>query len=171
MSMKRLLLFLALLSVTACATWKNVPERLDKFVGKAEKTAPDYSNGEWEKSKQEYEALISEYSEHEDDYTDEQKALVMKDIGRYHSLLIVHSLSDAWTFLKKMVQILPSYWEGVKEIFKEFIEDKKQDISEIVNILIGPDGIGKSLQGLAEDWDAFINGVSDDIESALEEYE
>ena len=169
--MKRLLLFMALLSVTACATWKNVPERLDKFVGKAEKTSPDYSNGDWEKSKQEYEALISEYSEHEDEYTAEQKALVMKDIGRYHSLLIVHSLSDAWAFLKKMIQILPSYWEGVKEIFKEFVEDKKQDISDIVNILIGPDGIGKSIQGLAEDWDAFINGVSDEIESALGEYE
>ena len=56
-------MFLALLSVTACATWKNVPERLDKFVGEAEKTASDYSSNDWQDSKQQYEALISEYSE------------------------------------------------------------------------------------------------------------
>ena len=77
-----ILLLFALLSATACATWKNIPERLDEFVGNAEKTAPSYSNGDWQKSKQQYQELISEYSEHENEYTTEQKAQVMKDIGR-----------------------------------------------------------------------------------------
>lgn len=166
-----ILLLFVLLSATACATWKNVPERLDRFVGNAEKTAPSYTNGDWQKSKQQYQELISEYSEHEDEYTPEQKAQVMKDIGRYHSLLIVHSLSDAWAFLKTMIQILPSYWEGVKEVFKEFIQDKKQDISEIVQLLFGPEGISKSLQGIVDDWGALMDDVSDEIESALEAYE
>ena len=171
LSMKRFLLFLALLSMTACATWKNVPQRLDKFVGEAEDSSSGYSKGDWEESKQQYQALISEYSEHEDEYTAEEKALVMKDIGRYHSLLIINSLRDAWDFLKTMVQILPSYWEGVKEVFKEFLEEKKRDISDIVRTLIDPEGISGSIKSLVEDWDALLDDVSGEIESALEEYE
>ena len=168
---KFLLMIVAVLCVTACATWKNVPERLDKFVGETEESSPNYSRGDWQKSKEQYQALISEYSEHEDEYTPEQKALVMKDIGRYHSMLIINSLQDAWDFLKTMVQILPSYWEGVKEVFKEFLEEKKRDISDIVRILIDPDGISGSIRSLVDDWDALLDDVSGEIESALEEYE
>lgn len=169
--MKKLVLLLAVLSMTACATWKNVPERLDKFVGETEDVSSSYSQDDWQVSKQQYEALISEYSEHEDEYTPEQKALVMKDIGRYHSMLIVNSLRDAWEFLKTMIQILPSYWEGVKEVFMEFIQEKKSDISDVVRTLIDPDGINSKIKSLVEDWDNLLDSVSDEIESALEEYE
>ena len=169
--MRRLLLFLALLSVTACATWKNVPKRLDKFVDEAENTSPGYSKEDWQQSKRQYQDLISEYSEHEDEYTPEERAQVMKDIGRYHSLLIVNSLRDAWEFLKTMIQILPSYWEGVKEVFKEFLEEKKRDISDIVKMLVDSEGISGSIKSLVEDWDALLDDVSGEIESALEVYE
>ena len=144
---------------------------MDKFVGETEDVSSGYSQDDWQVSKQQYEALISEYSEHEDEYTVEQKALVMKDIGRYHSMLIVNSLRDAWEFLKTMIQILPSYWEGVKEVFKEFIQEKKSDISDVVRTLIDPDGINNRIKGLVEDWDNLLDSVSDEIESALEEYE
>ena len=169
--MKKLVLLLAVLSMTACATWKNVPERLDKFVGETEDVSSGYSQDDWQVSKQQYQALISEYSEHEDEYTVEQKALVMKDIGRYHSMLIVNSLRDAWEFLKTMIQILPSYWEGVKEVFMEFIQEKKSDISDVVRTLIDPDGINNKIKSLVEDWDNLLDSVSDEIESALDEYE
>ena len=169
--MKKLVLLLAVLSMTACATWKNVPERLDKFVGETEDVSSGYSQDDWQVSKQQYQALISEYSEHEDEYTVEQKALVMKDIGRYHSMLIVNSLRDAWEFLKTMIQILPSYWEGVKEVFMEFIREKKSDISDVVRTLIDPDGINNRIKSLVQDWDNLLDSVSDEIESALEEYE
>ena len=169
--MKKLVLILAMLSMTACATWKNVPERLDKFVDKTEDSASDYSQDEWQASKQQYEELISEYSEHEDEYTTEQKALVMKDIGRYHSMLIVNSLRDAIDFLKTMIKILPSYWEGVKEVFMEFFQQKKQDVSDLVRSLIDPEGISGTIRGLVEDWDNLLDNVSEEIESALDEYE
>lgn len=169
--MKKLVLLLAVLSMTACATWKNVPERLDKFVGETEDVSSGYSQDDWQVSKQQYQALISEYSEHEDEYTVEQKALVMKDIGRYHSMLIVNSLRDAWEFLKTMIQILPSYWEGVKEVFMEFIREKKSDISDVVRTLIDPDGINNRIKSLVQDWDNLLDSVSDEIESALDEYE
>ena len=169
--MKKLVLILAVLSMTACATWKNVPERLDEFVDKTEETAPDYSQSDWQVSKQQYEALISEYSDHEVEYTTEQKALVMKDIGRYHSLLIVNSLRDAIDFLKTMIKILPSYWEGVKEVFMEFLQEKKRDISDLVRSLIDPEGISGTVKGLADEWDNLLDGVSEEIESALDEYE
>ena len=169
--MKRILLFFMLLSMSACATWKNVPERLDKFVGEAEEKVSGYSQSDWEQSKQTYQEMISEFSEHEDEYTQEEKGVVMKAIGRYHGLLIVHSLRDAWAFLKTMIQILPDYWEGVKEVFKEFLADKKQEISDLVNTLIDPEGINTTIKGLVDDWDNLLDGVSSEIESALEEYE
>lgn len=169
--MKKLLLLLAMLSLTACATWKSVPKQLDKFVEETEMSSPGYSKDDWQVSKQQYQALISEYSEHENEYSPEERALVMKDIGRYHSLLIVNSLRDAWDFLKTMIQILPSYWEGVKEVFKEFLDEKKKDVSDILRMLVDPNGVGGSIKSLIEDWDGMLNDFSEEIESALEEYE
>ena len=165
------LFFLALLSLTACATWKSVPEKLDKFVEETEESASDYSKGDWQASKEQYQALISEYSEHEDEYTPEEKAMVMKSIGRYHGLLLVNSLRDAWEFLKTMIQILPSYWEGVKAVFEEFLKERKQDVFDIIQALIDPNEISDSIQGVVEDWDGLLTDFSDLIEFALEEYE
>lgn len=169
--MKKLLLLLTVLSISACSTWKNVPERLDKFVSETESESSDYSQSDWQVSKQKYETLISEYSEHENEYTPQQKALVMKDIGRYHSMLLVNNLRDALDFLKTMIQILPSYWEGVKEVIMEFIQERKSDISDFVRILLGPEGFVDRINGLVNDWDSLMDEVSDEIESALEEYE
>ncbi len=169
--MKRILFFFMMLAMTSCATWKNVPERLDKFVGEAEENVSNYSQSDWEQSKQAYQNMISDFSEHEEEYTPEERRVVMKAIGRYHGLLIVHSLRDAWEFLKTMIQILPDYWEGVKDVFKEFISDKKQEISDLVQTLIDPEGIDKTIKNLVQDWDNLLDGVSSEIESALEEYE
>lgn len=169
--MKRILFFFILLTMTSCATWKNVPERLDKFVAEAEENVSNYSESDWEQSKQAYQNMISDYSEHKEEYTPEERGVVMKAIGRYHGLLIVHSLRDAWEFLKTMVRILPDYWEGVKEVFREFLSDKKQEISDLVNTLIDPEGINTTIKGLVDDWDNLLDGVSSEIESALEEYE
>lgn len=162
---------MALLSVTACATWKSVPEKLDEFVEETEKNVSGYSTGDWQASKEQFQALISEYSEHEDEYTPEEKAMVMKSIGRYHSMLIVNSLRDAWEFLKTMIQILPSYWEGVQEVFKEFLDEKKQDVSDIVRMLVDPDGVSGRYKGLVEGWDSLLIDFSDVIDFALEEYD
>ena len=56
-------------------------------------------------------------------------------------------------------------------MFKEFLEEKKRDISDIVRVLIDPEGISGSIKSLVEDWDALLDDVSGEIESALEEYE
>lgn len=168
--MKRFLLFLALLSMTACSTWKSVPDKLDKFVEETEKSASGYSTGDWQASKQQYQALISEYSEHEDEYTPEERARVMKAIGRYHSMLIVNNLRDAWDFMKTMNQILPSYWEGVKEVFEEFLHEEKQEVSDIVRMLLDPNGISGTFKGMVEDLDNMLTEFSDVIDYALEEY-
>ena len=133
---KFFLLLVTVLCMTACATWKNVAQRLDKLVDETAKTSSSYSNDDWETSKQRYQALISEYAEHEDDYTDEQKALVMKDIGRYHAMLAVHSMSDAITFLRTMIRILPSYLQGILEVIKEnkdaFVDVLKEFLKELL---------------------------------------
>ena len=165
--MRKLLLFIAILSVTACSTWRSVPDRLDEFVEEAEMSATNYSKADWQESKQRYEALISEFAEHEDEYSQEEKARVMKDIGRYHALMLVNGLNDAAEYIKTMKQILPSYLDGVGEILKE----SKGDISDIVKSLIDPEGLDKSVKGLAEDWNSLLEDLSSEIESALREYE
>ena len=133
---KLLMMIVAVLCMTACATWKNVPQRLDKLVDETEQTSSSYTTDDWETSKQRYQALISEYAEHEDDFTDEQKSLVMKDIGRYHALLATHSMSDAITFLRTMIRILPSYLQGILEVIKEnkdaFVDVLKEFLKEIL---------------------------------------
>ena len=162
---KLLLLFVAVLGMTACATWKNVPQRLDKLVDETAQTSSSYTDNDWETSKQRYQSLISEYAEHEDDYTDEQKSLVMKDIGRYHALLAVHSMSDAITFLRTMIHILPSYLKGILEVIRENKDALVDVLKEFLKELLSSWDVLKDILNDGLDFSQFF---SDEF-GALEE--
>ena len=157
---KFLLMLVAVLCVTACATWKNVPQRLDKFVDETEQTSSRYSDNDWETSKQRYQALISEYAEHEDEYTDDQKALVMEDIGRYHALLAVHSMTDAITFLRTMIHILPSYLKGILEVIRENKDALVDVLKELLKELLGSWDV---LKDILIDGSDFLQLFSDEV--------
>jgi len=140
---------------------------MDAFVGKAEVSAAKYTAEDWAESKAEYQALINEFSEHEDQYTDEEKARVMKDIGRYHALLVVNGINEAAAFVETLRKILPSYLDGIKEV----VEENKGGVSDLIKGILNPEGVDQAVKGLMEELNGLGNQIDKDVEEALEGYE
>lgn len=160
-------LIAAVLMMTACNTWKSVPDRMDRFVANAEEKSSTYSAEDWEKSKADYQALISEFSEHEDQYSSEEKVRVMKDIGRYHALLVVNGLNEAASYLNTLKQILPSYLDGIGEV----VNENKEGVLGMIRDILSPSGIGESLKDLMEDIDDLAEDASEELEDRVDEIE
>ena len=163
----RFLTLLILPCVVSCSTWRKVPDKMDAFVGKAEVSAAKYTAEDWAESKAEYQALINEFSEHEDQYTDEEKARVMKDIGRYHALLVVNGINEAAAFVETLRKILPSYLDGIKEV----VEENKGGVSDLIKGILNPEGVDQAVKGLMEELNGLGNQIDKDVEEALEGYE
>ena len=162
--------FFSLLVVGAllsCSTWRSVPDKMDAFVGKAEVSASKYTAEEWAKSKEEYQALINEFSEHEDQYTDEEKARVMKDIGRYHALMVVNGINEAASYLETLKKILPEYINGINEV----IYESKGDVSGIIKGVLNPEGLDQAVRGLKESLTGLGEEISESVEEVQEVYE
>ena len=163
--MKRLFILLSSLAlVTACATWKNLPDRLDDFVDEAELASAKYSAEDWQASRDAYEELIAEYAEHEDQYTQEQKNRVMRDMGRYHALLVVNGIHETTSFIKNLKSILPSYLEGVSDVVKE----NKEGVRDMFRDIFDVSGIKESIEGLMDDIDDLIEDAGEELDQ-LEE--
>ncbi len=160
-------ILLLLFTTLSCSTWRKVPDKMDAFVGNAEVSASKYSAEDWAKSKEEYQALINEFSEHEDQYSDAEKARVMKDIGRYHALLVVHGINEAASFVETLKVILPSYLEGINEV----IDENKGGVSDLIKGILNPDGLDQAVRGLMDELNSLGEEINQGVEEALEGYE
>lgn len=158
--------FAFLVIVSACSTWRNVPEEMDVFVKKTESAAPDFSLSDWEQSEQVYKSLIEEYREHEDDYTTEEKSQMMSAIGRYHALKIVYGVNETAEILKSLKQIVPSYLKGVDEVIKE----EGSNLSGLLRSILDPTEIKEVLQDFSGDLESLLEEVSDSLNTVLDEY-
>lgn len=167
MKLFRFFTVLVLTALVSCSTWRKVPDKMDAFVGKAEVSAARYSAEDWAESKAEYQALINEFSEHEDQYTDEEKARVMKDIGRYHALLVVNGINEAAAFVETLRKILPSYLDGIKEV----VEENKSGVSDLIKGILNPEGVDRAVKGLMEELSVLGEEIDESVEEALEGYE
>lgn len=183
MKTRILSLLFATLCVISCGSGQKAkaPDKLDKFVEKAEMSATRYSEEDWATSKEEYEALIEEYYAHEDEYTSEEKARAMKAIGRYHALLLVNGVSEAASIIDSFKKAVPSYLEGLEDVFKESGDEMKElfkglfdtkemdsafkDMMEALSGMMG--GATSELEGLFEDYEDLL----DDYEDILEDIE
>ena len=166
MKIIHLLSLLIVLSVVSCSSWRTVPDKMDAFVENVAYSASEYSVEEWAKSKEDYLALIYEYSEHEDQYTQEEKTRVVKDIGRYHALLLAHSVKEATSFIKTLKIILPSYLEG----FKDVIKKNKGGVSDWIKDILDPEGINQAVGGFFDELNSLGEEINQEVEEALEGY-
>ena len=166
--MKRICFYLvALFVVTACATWQNLPNRIESFVDKAEANADYYTTEDWQESNAEFEALISEFHEYIDNYSDEEKDRVMKDIGRYHALTIVNGIKDASDFIKFLKDEMPSYLEGINEV----VGEEKGGVIESLKQILGPSDILDSVEELMKSINEFAEEAEDELGGMVEERE
>ena len=110
---------------------------------------------------------MEEYRLHEDDFTPEEKAQVIKAIGRYQALRVVYGVNEAAGVIKSIKEIIPSYINGVDEVIKE----EGSGLSGLLRSILDPTDIKDALEGLSSDFESLLEEVSDSLETIFDDFE
>lgn len=145
-------LFAALAITVGCATTKSVPERFDSFVEKTEQEFKDYTEADWEKSRQEYEEYVQEIKDNYDSYSTAEKVKMAEAMGRYNSILIQNGIGNATETIGDLFDQIPEVINGViKDIdtaaIKKTMDEFGNTIESIFNS-IDTAAIRKSVEGI-----------------------
>ena len=127
-----ILLFPALVLMATCSS-SNIPQKLDSFVDNAELKSNDYDAEDWQKSMLQYEELVEEFSNSGKEYSNAEKQMAARAMGRYHSLLIKNGIEQSAAYLKELESILPSYLEGLVDGLGENSEEFGKTLEGICN--------------------------------------
>lgn len=147
-----ILLFPALVLLATCSS-SNIPQKLDSFVDNAELKSNDYDAEDWQNSMLQYEELVEEFSNSGKEYSNAEKQMAARAMGRYHSLLIKNGIEQSAAYLKELESILPSYLEGLVDGLGENSEEFGKTMEGIFNseeLEKAFDGLGKRLEELFE---------------------
>lgn len=145
-----ILLFPALVLLATCSS-SNIPQKLDSFVDNAELKSNDYDAEDWQNSMLQYEELVEELSNSGKEYSNTEKQMAARAMGRYHSLLIKNGIEQSAAYLKELESILPSYLEGLIDGLGENSEEFGKTLEGISNseeLEKAFDGLGNRLEEL-----------------------
>lgn len=134
---------LSLFTLAECSNTKP-PQKLDNFVDNTELKCESYDAADWQKSMKEYERLLGEYYSSEKRYSEAEKQMAARAMGRYHALLIKYGIKQSTEYLKELGSIIPSYLEGLKEE----IEQNSEEITGTFEGLFDEKEIEKAAEGL-----------------------
>lgn len=107
------------MALSSCAA--PLSTRMNDYVTAAEKECSNWSEQDWELSKQEYRKLLDEYNLNKDTYTQAEKDAINKAIGRYNGLLVKHGIEDLTQYLKSLGERIPSFIEGFISAFENAV--------------------------------------------------
>ena len=144
------------LLVFACVT-ANAVQKLNDFVNRAELNSESYDAEDWQKSMLQYERLVEEYSNSGKEYTDAEKQMAAKAMGRYHSLLIKNGVEQSAAYLKELEAILPSYLEGLVDGLGENSEEFGKTLEGIFN----SEELEKAFEGLGNKLEEIFEGIEE----------
>lgn len=148
----------AALAITiGCATTMSLPDQLDKFVEKTEKEYKNYTEDDWKKSKEEFEALSAQIEENYDSFSTSDKVRSMKAMGKYGSLVLQNEISGASEALRTVLESIPETINGIindidTTAIRKGVEDVKSGLEGIIES-IDTARLRKSVEGLTESID------------------
>lgn len=151
-----ILLFPALVLLATCSN-SNMPQKLDSFVDNAELKSNDYDAEDWQNSMLQYEELVEEFSNSGKEYSNAEKQMAARAMGRYHSLLIKNGIEQAAAYLKELESILPSYLEGLIDGLGENSEEFGKTLEGISN----SEELEKAFDGLGNRLEELFGGIEE----------
>lgn len=151
-----ILLFPALVLMATCSS-SNIPQKLDSFVDNAELKSNDYDAEDWQNSMLQYEELVEEFSNSGKEYSNAEKQMAARAIGRYHSLLIKNGIEQSAAYLKELESILPSYLEGLVDGLGENSEEFGKTPEGIFN----SEELEKAFDGLGNRLEELFGGIEE----------
>ncbi len=151
-----ILLFPALVLLATCSS-SNIPQKLDSFVDNAELKSNDYDAEDWQNSMLQYEELVEEFSNSGKEYSNAEKQMAARAMGRYHSLLIKNGIEQSAAYLKELESILPSYLEGLVDGLGENSEEFGKTMEGISN----SEELEKAFDGLGNRLEELFGGIEE----------
>lgn len=151
-----ILLFPALVLLATCSS-SNIPQKLDSFVDNAELKSNDYDAEDWQNSMLQYEELVEEFSNSGKEYSNAEKQMAARAMGRYHSLLIKNGIEQSAAYLKELESILPSYLEGLIDGLGENSEEFGNTLEGISN----SEELEKAFDGLGNRLEELFGGIEE----------
>ena len=155
MRFNRLFAILLTSALMAACSHSNIPQRLDSFVDNAELNSGEYDAEDWKRSMAQYESLVGEYSSSENDYTEAEKQMAARAMGRYHSLLIKNGIKQSAAFLKEMEAILPSYLEG----FADGLGEESEELGKTLEDVFNSEELEKAFEGIGNRLEELFGGL------------
>ena len=123
-----IIVLLVMLFLTSCEIPTSV--KFDYHLKKVENNSENWTEEEWEMSKERYHELLKEYEANYDNMTQEERDAVNKAIGRYNGILMKKGIENLDQNIKKVVDRLPSLFEGFMSAFEEEMEKLEDNIEE-----------------------------------------
>ena len=128
-----IIVLLVMLFLTSC----EIPtsEKFEHHVNKVEDNCDNWTEEDWEMSKDKYRELIREYEANYDNLTPEERETINKAIGRYNGILMKKGIENIDNSIKKFVDRLPSMFEGFMSAFEESMENLENQIEGLEDSL------------------------------------
>ena len=105
---------------------------MDSFVDKAELDSDGYSSEDWEKSTQDFQTLVDKYNNSEKQYSEAERQMAARAMGRYHALLLKNGLVKTGSVIEDLVKIIPEYIEGFAD---ELVNNSEGFLQELESVL------------------------------------
>ena len=134
-----------------------MPQKLDSFVDNAELKSNDYDAEDWQNSMLQYEELVEEFSNSGKEYSNAEKQMAARAMGRYHSLLIKNGIEQSAAYLKELESILPSYLEELVDGLGENSEEFGKTLEGISN----SEELEKAFDGLGNRLEELFGGIEE----------
>ena len=159
--------FIAAVALFAsCAATVSLPDRLDKFVEKTELEYKNYTEEDWQKSRDEYDALVTEMKKNYDSYSTSDKVRMMKAMGKYGAMTVENEISDISGTIGDVSGTLGDVLESIPETINDMIE--KIDTAAV---RASVDSIKGSINDIIESIDTArlrkaVEGITQNIDTA-----
>ena len=127
-----IMILFVMLFLTSCEIPTSM--KFDNYVDRVEENCDDWTEEEWEMSKEKYRQLLKEYEANYDNMTQEERDAINKAIGRYNGILMKKGFEKVDESIKGFIDKLPSLFEGFMSAFEEEtenLEDKFEKLEEM----------------------------------------
>ena len=92
---------------------RPLADRMENFVSKAEAKYEQYSEQDWAKSQEQFEALVQEYKDNFDSFTKEEKDRINKAMGKYTGILLKKGVTEAGNAIQEAVEGATEFLKGL----------------------------------------------------------
>jgi hypothetical protein len=125
--------FIMILFVMLFLTSCEIPTSLkfDYHLKKVENHSDDWTEEEWDMSKEQYRKLLKEYEENYDNMTQEERDKINKAIGRYNGILMKKGIEKVDESINSFIDRLPSLFEGFMSAFEEEMDNVEDEFEKL----------------------------------------